>query len=58
MRNYIGIYRGIKFELQAESSYQAQELARKHFQKDSRRKINGWDIIVILADTEISTASL
>ena len=54
MRNYIGIYRGIRFEFQADSDHQAQETARKHFQRSFDRKINNWNIIVILSDSEIS----
>lgn len=47
---YVCIYNNQRIELYASSSYSAQELAVKEFQKNSRKKVKGWDVIVILAE--------
>lgn len=53
MRDYIAFYRGKQIELQAASSYAAQQAAAKIFKA---RK--AYDVSVVLADVPFNPASL
>jgi hypothetical protein len=51
MNGYITFYRGERYELRADSLYAAQLAAAAHFaRKYPRRKVNGWDVNVGLAE--------
>jgi len=49
---YIAMYNDKEIEVYADSSYQAQNKAQEEFQKGSRRKVKGYDIIIVLCETE------
>ena len=51
MNGYIGIYKGKQYETRAESSYEAQQQLQKQIQGLTRRKVKGYDICVMLAET-------
>lgn len=53
MRMYICIYNGKKIEIQAATSYEAQEKAAKIFKAKK-----SYNVIVALADVSISTSSI
>jgi hypothetical protein len=53
MRTYIALYRGKKIEVIAATSYAAQTEAARIFKAKK-----AYDVIVLLADTPIDTASL
>ena len=53
MRNYIAYYRGKQLEVQAESSYAAQQKAAAQFKA---RK--SYEVSVVLADVPFNPASL
>lgn len=53
MRNYIAFYQRQRIELQAASSFAAQQAAAKVFKA---RK--AYDVLVVLADVPVNTASL
>lgn len=50
MRTYIAFYKGQQRTVEAESSFQAQEIAKKLFKAK-----NGWEVTVMLADITHST---
>lgn len=50
MNGYIAIYNGIEKEIYANSSYDAQNKALVEFQKNSRKKIKGYDIVIVLCE--------
>ncbi|NQY44178.1 MAG: hypothetical protein HRT87_12650 [Legionellales bacterium] len=47
---YIALYKDKKIEVYADTTYQAQQLALVEFQKNSRRKIKGYDVSVFLCE--------
>lgn len=53
MRTYHAFYRGKTFELQAETSYAAQQAAAKHFKAKK-----AYEVTIVLADVPVNTASL
>lgn len=53
LRQYIAFYKGKQYELTANSSYNAQEMAAKHFKAK-----RSYEVTVMLADVTHSTASL
>jgi hypothetical protein len=53
MRTYIAFYNGKKISVTAETSYAAQLVAAKIFKAKK-----SWQVSVILADSEVDTASL
>lgn len=50
LNGYIAIYNNSKKEIYASSSYNAQNKAQIEFQKNSRKKIKGYDIIIVLCE--------
>lgn len=53
MRTYIAFYKGRKIEVQAASSYAAQQEAAKVMKAKK-----SYEVTVVLADVPVSTASL
>lgn len=53
MRPYIAFYKGKKYSLEAESSYEAQQKAAKYFKAKK-----AYDVTVVLADVPVATESL
>lgn len=53
MRTYHAFYRGKSYELQAESSYAAQQAAAKFFKAKK-----AYEVAIVLADVPVNTASL
>lgn len=53
MRRYKAFYNGKTWELEASSSYEAQQLAAKHFKTKK-----SWLVTVVLLDVPVDTASL
>lgn len=53
MRPYRAFYNGRTFDLTADSSYNAQLAAAKHF-----RVKKAWNVAVVLMDVEFNPASL
>jgi hypothetical protein len=53
MRTYHAFYKGKKHELQAESSYAAQQAAAKYFKAKK-----AYDVAIVLADVPVQTNSL
>lgn len=53
MNNYLCMWRGKRIIVQAETSYKAQQIAATQWKIKK-----GWEIIVILADKPVNTASL
>lgn len=53
MRPYRAFYNGRTFDLTADSSYNAQLLAAKHF-----RVKKAWNVAVVLMDVALDTGSL
>ena len=49
---YIAMYNGKEIEVYASSSYEAQEKAVIVFQKGSRKKVKGYDLIVVLCEKD------
>lgn len=50
---YVCFYNGERIEVYAQGTYNAQELARQHFQnqpKYRRRRVKGYDVTVVLAE--------
>ena len=52
MNGYIGIWKGTQFEVYAGSSYEAQKLLVPMVQKTTRKKVNGYDITVMLCEKD------
>lgn len=53
MAGYICFYNRERHEVHADTSLQAQEAAREHFQKKfPRRKVKGYDISVMIAEND------
>lgn len=52
MNGYICIWNGKRIEVEAKTSYEAQQLAQKAFQADTRKKVKGYDIITHLAEKD------
>ena len=52
MNGYVAIYKGKQIDIYADSSYAAQVKAQEVFNKESVRKINGYDIIVTLCEID------
>jgi hypothetical protein len=52
MNGYVCIYNNQRIELYANSSYSAQELAVTQFQKGTRKKVKGYNIIVVLCEID------
>lgn len=51
MNGYICFYNGVRYEVHADTPLQAQEAVRVIVQKKyPRRKVNGWNISVSLAE--------
>ena len=53
MRTYKAFYRGRSIEIQAETSYDAQQAAAKVFKAKK-----AYDVTVVLCDVPLSTASI
>jgi len=53
MRTYKAFYKGRTYVLQAETSYDAQQAAAKHFKAKK-----AYDVAIVLADVPVNTASL
>ena len=53
MRTYKAFYRGKEIEVQAETSYNAQQAAAKIFKAKK-----AYDVTVVLCDVPVSTASI
>lgn len=53
MRPYKAFYKGKTHDLQAESSYAAQQAAAKFFKAKK-----AWEVIVVLADVAVDTTAL
>ena len=51
MNGYVCFYKGKQCEVFADSSYAAQKLATAYFQQSTRGKVKGYDITVVLAET-------
>ena len=48
---YVCLYNGQRVEVHADTTYEAQELARVEFQKKyPRRKVKGYDVTTVLAE--------
>ena len=47
---YVAMWNRERVEVFADSTYEAQELAQKHFQKSTRKRVKGYDITVVLAE--------
>lgn len=58
MRPYKAFWNQQTCEVEAESSYAAQQAATKIFQSKTRKKVKGYDVTVMLLDAEHSTAGL
>jgi len=52
MNGYICFWNDKSLEIMADTSYQAQQRAIREFQKNTRKKVNGYDITVVLAEKE------
>ena len=50
MNRYLCYWKNKSADLQAETSYQAQIKAQKYFQKQERRKVQTYDITVVLTE--------
>jgi len=50
VNRYLCYWKNKSADLQAETSYKAQLKAQKHFQKNERRKVQTYDIAVVLAE--------
>ena len=50
MNGYIGLYKGKRYEIHANTSYQAQQQLQVLIQATTRRKVKGNDISVLLAE--------
>ena len=50
MNGYVALWSGKRVEVQADTSYAAQCLAVAEFAKGTRRKVNGYDVTVVLAE--------
>jgi len=53
MHTYAAFYKGRKIEVKATTSYEAQQKAAKELKAKK-----SWEVAIVLADKEISTASL
>lgn len=60
MRNYSAFWSDQRIDdIEAESSYGAQQIAAEQFQKQNpRRKVKRFQVVVVLADVPIDPASL
>jgi hypothetical protein len=53
MRHYKAFYKGKTYDLQAASSYDAQQAAMKYFKAKK-----SWDVTIVLADVPVNTQFL
>ena len=52
MNGYIAMWNGKRIEVFADTSYNAQCEAEKEFQKNSRKKVKGYEITVVLCEKD------
>ena len=52
MNGYVCFWNRQRVEVHAESSYEAQEKAVLLFQKNTRKKVKGYDVAVMLAEKD------
>ena len=52
MNGYVCIWQEKRIEIMAKTSYEAQELAKNVFQKGTRKKVKGYDIITMLCEID------
>ncbi len=61
MNGYVALWAKQRIEVYADTAYEAQEAAREVFQKGTRKKVKGYDIIITLCEKDgkevIHTAS-
>ena len=50
MNGYICLWKGKRCEVEAETSYAAQQKAVETFRRTSRKKVKGYDVSVTLAE--------
>lgn len=58
MRNYVAFWRGHRIDVQADTSYEAQQIAHANFCLLVNKLAKRLDVTVVLADRPINTASL
>lgn len=52
MNGYVCFWNRQRVEVYADSSYEAQEKAVPLFQKNTRKKVKGYDVAVVLAEKD------
>lgn len=52
MNGYVCFWNRQRVEVHAESSYEAQQKALPLFQKNTRKKVKGYDVTVMLAEKD------
>jgi hypothetical protein len=52
MNGYVCFWNRQRVEVRAESSYEAQQKALPLFQKNTRKKVKGYDVTVMLAEKD------
>ncbi len=52
MNGYVAMWDNERIEVEAKTSYEAQKLATVAFQKGTRKKVKGYDIIVVLCEKD------
>ena len=52
MNGYVCFWDSQRVEVYAESSYEAQQKAIPLFQKNTRKKVKGYDVTVMLAEKD------
>ena len=52
MNGYVCFWNRQRVEVHAESSYEAQQKALPLFQKNTRKKVKGYDVAVMLAEKD------
>ena len=52
MNGYIAMWQDRRIEVFADTSYAAQQEAEKEFQKGTRKKVKGYEIIIVLCEKD------
>ena len=52
MNGYICVWDGKEIEVRAETSYKAQCIAEKEFQKGTRKNVKGYNVMVVLCEKD------
>ena len=50
MNGYVALWQGKRVEVYADTAYDAQKLAVVELQRNTRKKVKGYDVTVVLAE--------